>query len=168
MAGQIYVQTGWVVTDLDDAVKRWVSMGVGPFFVLRQVTADPFSIGGEPAILDIAVGLAQAGGIQIELIQPNDDRPSPYRETYLAGGGFHHFAARVDNLTSALEERRSHGAVVAQGTSMDMSFAYLDTRPSMGCMTELMEVGPQVDGLFKMIGDASVDWDGSEPVRRLG
>ena len=47
----------------------------------------------------------------------------------------------------------------------------LDRRPQtglLGGMMEVMEKTPEVEGLFEVIRAASVDWDGSDPIRSLG
>ena len=168
MPGQVYMQSGWVVRDLMAAAHSWLAMGVGPFFIIPKVEASEFQYRGSTASLNIGVALAQAGGIQIELIQPNGDSPSPYRDMFPQGEGFHHFAALVDDLDAAIELRRTQGALVARGVSGDMRFAYLDTRDRIGCMTELMQPGPEVQALFAMIDESSKSWNGADPIRFLG
>ena len=66
-------QNAWVVKDIEIACLRWADeMGVGPFF-LNEYPAGTFSdvtYRGEPADLAMKVAIAQAGPVQIELIEP--------------------------------------------------------------------------------------------------
>ena len=62
------------------AAGKWASVhGVGPFHVLPVVEQEAV-VRGEPAPVSIQVGVAQAGPVQIELIQQHCDRPSIFRE----------------------------------------------------------------------------------------
>jgi hypothetical protein len=84
------VQNAWVVPRLEDAIPGWVALGVGPFFVLER--AYPQALyRGTPVPLSFRAALAQAGDIQIELIEQTSDGPSAYRDMVPAGAtGFHH------------------------------------------------------------------------------
>ena len=48
------------------------------------------------------------------------------------------------------------------------TFAYVDTSPVLGHMTELLTYSDDIKGLFDMVVAASIDWDGSDPKRPLG
>ena len=48
------------------------------------------------------------------------------------------------------------------------TFAYVDTSPVLGHMTELLTYSDDIKGLFDMVAAASIDWDGSDPKRQLG
>ena len=81
LSNRTIIQNGWVVDDLFAAIKKWTDFyGVGPFWVSEQVVPDDVLYRGEPAHLDMKVALAQAGNVQIELIQQNSDGPSAYRD----------------------------------------------------------------------------------------
>lgn len=67
-----------------------------------------------------------------------------------------------------LERFRRQGlAVAAEGSFGDMRFAYIDTRSQLGPMTAVIEDRDSIKSIFKIIADASVDWDRSDPVRRF-
>jgi hypothetical protein len=90
-------QNAWVVDDLNAAMGRWVDeMGVGPFFVAEhgpQLTELQYR--GQPSELSMRVALAQAGPVQIELIQPTTNNACAYRDSVPPGTvGFHHVCAR--------------------------------------------------------------------------
>ena len=45
--------------------------------------------------------------------------------------------------------------------------AYVDTRPMIGCMTELMGRQGLAVQMFAATAAAAADWDGTDPVRDL-
>jgi hypothetical protein len=59
-------------------------------------------------------------------------------------------------------------AATGQVAGGGASFAYVDTSPVLGHMTELLTYSDDIKGLFDMIAAASIDWDGSDPKRPLG
>lgn len=164
------MQMAWVVNDLEASMQRWIEQqGAGPFYVMRHCNLSNVRYRGQPATVDIDVAIAQSGGVQIELIRQNDDLPSCYRDMYRQGEeGFHHICYLVDDLAGALAHFGKVGMPAAiEGNFGDVSFAYVDTRPGIGCMTELVGRHPDIEAFFKMIVDASLDWDGRDPIRYL-
>jgi hypothetical protein len=162
-------QAAWVVNDLEKAIQRWLNTGVGPFFVVPHSKVEHVSYRGAPATLDMSAGLAQAGPIQIELIQQHNDGPSAYRDMFPVGQeGFHHLCTMTNSFDADVQRYQSQGcAAVTQGSFGDMRFVYVDTRSSLGHMTEIIEDRDSIKRMFKLIADASVDWRGDDPIRYL-
>ena len=82
-------QNAWVVDDLEAACTAWVKqLGVGPFFITDYAPGAFHSVTylGAPSELAMRIGIAQAGPLQIELIQPITE-PSAYRMSVPAGSG---------------------------------------------------------------------------------
>jgi hypothetical protein len=172
MNGISYFQTAWLVNDIDEAMNRWLdAKGVGPFFVRRALRPTSLLYRGESSSLRFHVALAQAGGLQVELIQQVDEGPSAYRDVYPPGtGGFHHLGAYTDDLDADLERHAAAGvSVAALGTNAGVRFAYLDTRESVGFMTELIDrTGSEGQRKwFAEIAEANASWDGTDPVREV-
>lgn len=158
-------QVGYLVDDLDEAIRGWIDrLGVGPWTVFRNVELDG-AYRGEPTHVTMHVALGYQGETQIELIQPVNDAPSPYR-----GGdgkvllGIHHVAWLVDDLDARV------AALAASG--MDTRFtaanpttrvAYLADPATPGALIELIESAVTADLIVQGIA-ASRDWDGSNPV----
>jgi hypothetical protein len=164
------LQVAWVVNDLDKAMSRWLdTQSVGPFYVMRHCPLENVLYRGQPTTVDIDVGIAQAGGVQIELIQQNDAKPSCYRDMFAVGAeGFHHVCYFVDDLKGAIAHFAQRDQPVAiQGNFGAVEFAYVDSRSGVGCMTELVGRHPDIESFFKMIADAAVDWNGKDPIRTL-
>jgi hypothetical protein len=163
-------QVAWVVNDLEESIRHWLSTtGIGPFFVVAHSKVERITYRGEPAVLDMSAGLAQAGPIQIELIQQHNDGPSAYRDMYPKGReGFHHLCTMTTSFDADIDRYRTLGcAAVTQGAFGDMRFAYVDTRATLGHMTEIIEDRDSIKHMFKVIADASVGWHGEDPIRYL-
>ena len=161
-------QNAWVVDDIEAACMQWVSqLGVGPFFVSEYNDVfDDVAYRGEPAPLNMSVALAQAGNVQIELIQPKVERCA-YRDSVPAGQiGFHHMCVWTHDIAADTAYFESLGYPTANiGRAGETQFAYYDTRPLMGCMLEVVTQNPGIVARFAQIADAAQDWDGTDPIR---
>jgi hypothetical protein len=165
------MQNAFVVRDIAAAVEFWSGkVGVGPFYCLEHIQFGDVYFRGAPLRLDMSVALAQWGNLQIELIQQHDDTPSIYSE-FLArhGEGLQHLGVLTAALDEHLARLKPLGVEPVQwgATATGMRFAYVDTDRHAGGMIELVENGPAVQAFFEKIRAASVDWDGSRPLRRL-
>lgn len=164
-------QNAWVVDDLDAAMKKWVDeMGIGPFFVAEHgAQFTDLMYRGEPSELYMTVALAQAGPVQIELIQPTTDKPCAYRDSVPAGAtGFHHMCVWTKDIEADTRYFEGLGYAAANiGKAGFARFAYYDTRPLMGCMLEVVEHKPQIEALFGRIAEVCAGWDGKRPVRTM-
>lgn len=164
------IQAGFVVDDLNSAIGRWLkTANIGPFYIMRNVRPENGIYRGKPAPLEMDIAFAQAGPMQIELIQPLSPGPSMYRDSVPKGqDGFHHVCYFTDDIDGEFERFRVQDVPVAyQATFGQMRFAYFDTRAKIGCMTEVMEHDPIVEGMFEMIAQASIGWDGRNPIRSV-
>jgi hypothetical protein len=165
----LFFQAAWVVNDLEEAMHRWIKTArVGPFFVIPHQGVKETCYRGTPTPIDFSGALAQSGPMQIELIQQHSDTPSAYRDTFAAGEeGFHHMCSFVEDYDAEVEHYRQQGAALAFNGVVgdDMRFAYVDTRATLGFMTEIIEERQAARDLFKMVADAAIDWDGTDPIR---
>lgn len=163
-----FMQSAWVVPDLEAAMQRWIDVfRVGPFFINHDVKVDKARHRGRPTAPPIRIALAQAGPLQIELIEQAGDQPSVYRDSVPFGTeAFHHIAAFVDDVPGEIARYRAMGVELAyEGFFGEVHVAYLDTRAQMGIMVELFNHKPVMDDMFARIAAASVGWDGSRPIR---
>ncbi len=161
-------QNAWVVDDVEASCLRWVQeMGVGPFFVTEYTDQfQDMSYRGEPAQLSMIVALAQAGPVQIELIQPTVDRCA-YRDSVAPGTvGFHHMCVWTHDIDADTQYFADLGYATAnRGAAGDIQFAYYDTRPLMGCMLEVVTKSDSIVERFAEIARAAEGWDGKDPLR---
>ena len=161
-------QNAWVVDDAEATCRKWVEqMGVGPFFVTEYNNAfEHVTYRGEEAPLDMIVAIAQAGPVQVEIIEPRVARCA-YRDSVPAGtDAFHHMCVWTDDIEADTEYFEQLGYPAANiGAVGDIQFAYYDTRPLMGCMLEVVTRGPGIMERFAEIARAAENWDGSDPIR---
>lgn len=166
------MQNAFVVPDLDAAIDHWTRvMGVGPFFLLEHIAFAECRFRGKPANIDISVGIAYWGDVQIELIVQHNDTPSIYTEFRDRGlAGMQHMGVITSSVDDDLARLASRGieAVQEGRTALGIRFAYVATDFHPGGMVELIEGKRGVLAFFESMRAAARDWDGSDPVRRTG
>jgi hypothetical protein len=163
-----FFQMGFVVDDVIAAATRWALVhGVGPFHVIP--TFDQHAIyRGEQSTITCQVAVAQAGPVQIELIQQLCDRPSVFREWSRNGTCVFHQLATV---THEYEAKKAHlqnlGYALAGESTSSVRTAYLDTSADFGFYTEVVESTPGFLANLNKISRSAAAWDGTDPVRML-
>lgn len=165
-----FVQQAYVVDDIDAAMRRWhETWGIGPFYVLRHAQWENLRYRGQPATVDASFAMAQAGPVQIELCQQHNDARSCYRDAFEAGQeGFHHVATVTEDFDAEIARFADSGFDIAMdGTFGEMRFAYVDTRSIGGFMTEVISNWAPVNETHRMVAEAAMGWDGSDPIREL-
>jgi hypothetical protein len=164
-------QSAWVVDDIEAAALQWAEYaGVGPFFVseYNEGVLEETTYRGKPSPITMKTALAQAGDMQIELIQPTGNKRSAYRDTVPVGkAAFHHIAIWSNDLGADIAGYLAKGfEVAASGRAGGVvGFVYIDTSAALGHMIELVEDAEEIRSVFNMVADASKNWDGSSPVR---
>jgi len=160
-------QTAHVVPDVGAEIGRWLAVGVGPWFVLpaapqamryRDATVEPV----------LTIAFASSGALQVELIAPGDDVPSPYRDFLAAGHeGLHHHAWWTDDYDAAVGRVRAAGwTEVASGDGGGSArFCYLEPSGAPGTVVEVMELTDTSRWFMDHVRDAALDWDGTDPIR---
>jgi catechol 2,3-dioxygenase-like lactoylglutathione lyase family enzyme len=171
LPGNSIVQLAWVVNDLEEAAHRFSRIyGCGPFLMNRHIQLGNPCYRGEPVRTDFSTALAQAGEVQIELVEQHDDTPSVYRDLHPAGSeGFHHVAVLVPDVALEVERYRALGfATGVTGRFGTAEFAYVDTAPAIGHMIEILPDNDLLRGFFGAVRQAAETWDGSNPIREMG
>lgn len=165
-------QVGYVVKDIEQAMRHWSDvLGVGPWFYKEDVGTTEFRYYGKdsrPPQLSIA--LANAGDLQLELIQQRDDAPSLYRDSLQRSGECAQHVAiwtmdRFDEMAQAFRDR---GYVEGHGGRMGSRgrFSYFVHADLPSGMFELSELTGGKGEYFAEIRAASQAWDGADPIRR--
>lgn len=165
-------QNGYVVRDIGAALDHWVRvLGVGPWYYFERVKIDWFRHRGAPFDLEMSVALANSGDLQIELIQQRNAAPSMYREFLDAGReGLQHVAYWTTDYQAVYDRALSLGYRVGHEGQIGGEkgrFAYFDTEGHPGTVIELSDISGPKGSFFEMVRQASTDWDGSTPIRRL-
>lgn len=164
------MQLAFVPSDFDAALKHWTEvMGVGPFFLIENIHLDGMKYRGKPTDAVFTLALAYWGDMQIELIRPENDSPSIYSGEYAATDGLHHVCILVDDIAEARRIcARQNAEVVIEGKFGASEVIYVDPGQGTGHLVEILQQDKAGPDLFGMIKAASVNWDGSQPVRKLG
>lgn len=162
-------QLGFVVPDIEAAMQHWSEvMGVGPFFYNPQVPIEDYRYDGESHQPHNSVALANAGYVQVELIQCRNDVPSMYRDFTSAGNwGLQHTAYWTEDYDRDLQAMQDEGFRIRMSGKVGDNgrFAYFDRETHPGTVIELSEVKGPKGRMFQLIREASEGWDGRDPVR---
>ncbi len=143
-----FAQVGFVVNDIEETKKKFALLfgcKVPPTNPCGEYSVTQTKIYGEPAP-DASCVLAffdLTPGVQLELIQPNEE-PSVWRD-YLNeyGEGIHHIAFNVENADETAKKlQEEFGAVLEQeGNYGDGSgkYIYLSLQDTIKCRLELLQ-----------------------------
>jgi methylmalonyl-CoA/ethylmalonyl-CoA epimerase len=163
------MQIAFVPSDFDAAIAHWTQMmGVGPFFLIENIALEDMRYLGEPSDCVFTIALAYWGDMQVELIRQENDAPSIYRGC--EDGALHHTCVLTDDIETARNIAGAAGATILVEAKVgeDGAVLYVDTGGGPGSIVEILQPASGSAGLFAMIKAASVGWDGSDPLRKLG
>jgi methylmalonyl-CoA/ethylmalonyl-CoA epimerase len=165
------MQIAFLPKDFDAAVAYWTkTMGVGPFFLLENISIGEMRCMGERSDAVFSVAIAYWNDIQIELIRPENDSPAHYTGRYAVTDGPHHVCVVVDDIAQVRTTLEQAGAtLVVEGTVGDDGHViYADPGYGPGGMIEFYQPFTGGRQLFEVMKDAARTWDGSDPLRTLG
>ncbi|MFB3818673.1 MAG: VOC family protein [Candidatus Methylomirabilales bacterium] len=135
------LQAGIVVRDLQASMEAyWRTLGIGPWKVytyappmLREAT-----LRGRPAEYAMRIAHAQAGPLQLELIQPLAGGSIFAEHLDAQGEGLHHIQSRVEDIEGVLAAFRRLGVgVLMSGKFGEGEFHFLDTGGLLGVVYEI-------------------------------
>ena len=163
------MQIAFVPQDFDAAVRHWIGMGAGPFYILRNNQAEwheAYGVECRP-VLDIALG--QWGEMQIEIIRQKSNEKTVYSDWFdQRREGVHHTCITVEDLDEAKRRCMDAGCeIVIEGRVADSRWFYADTGGGPGTYLEVLQTGAGPGAMNQMLKDAHRDWDGGDPVREL-
>ena len=126
---------GYVVPDMERALKRWLSSGA---VLVVPPKLDP--------IQNVTCALlVLAGAVPVELVAPVEGGNNPVANRLSKGGGLDHVCIYVDNIHVSLAEQIASGAMCVvepvYGAVFDRLIAFVITRPGM--VLELMNRKPE-------------------------
>jgi hypothetical protein len=171
--GQI-VQMAYTVKDVQAAMRWWIDEAkVGPWFLLDSFKGAGHVYRGKPSTADVAIAMAFAGHMQIELIQPKDENPSVYRDLIQRRGhGFHHVGIGVApeelDAERVAYERRGYTVAFEAPVPSGGNVYYMDDGRNEPGFVELIPATAGMDELFTKYWRASIGWKGENPVRPFG
>lgn len=164
-------QLAYLPRDFDEAVRYWTqTMGVGPFSLMENVALGDCKYKGAATDAVFSIAIAYWGDVQIELVRAENDAPSIYTGEYAVTDGLHHVCIFVDSIAEARAACAQAGAqILVEGTvGADGAVIYVDAGGGPGTVIELLQNMTGAAGVFQMIKDVGVNWDGTEPLRKLG
>jgi hypothetical protein len=159
-----------VVDDLPSAAERFAAtFGAGPFLGLEHLVFDEVTFQGEPAVYDHSSAFGQWGPIIVELTQVYDAQPAGLRESLVTPGtGIGHVAWLADSLEDEVERLGTLGLTPFHtGRTGPASAVWFDGGSLLGHPVEVLQRREELEGFYGMIREASVGWDGSDPLRIL-
>lgn len=163
-------QVAYVVEDIEASMKAYVEhLGVGPWFVAGPFNPPKPVYRGKVVAPLFTLALAYSGDLMIELIQQHDDKPSVIREAIASRGyGFHHWGVVVRDFDEEVARYQRKGFEIAFSDTapMGMRVAYMDTMKVLPGMIELIEGNAAFEAAFNPIREASIGWDGRDPIRK--
>jgi len=165
-------QTAYFVPDIRraalDAHRRF---GAGPFFVLDRIQLSRGTHRGQDCPFVHSSAYGQWGSVMMELVQQDEEGPSPFRDMYAPGeSGLHHMATIVESLPAAYAHYRASGleVVTIAHTLTGTEFAFIDATRTLGHMIEVYEGSQGLRDFYAMVRRASEGWNGADPIRVLG
>jgi methylmalonyl-CoA/ethylmalonyl-CoA epimerase len=163
----------YLVDDLEAAVDDLVrKFGAGPFYVLRDVAFEQLTSRGEPATFAHDSAFGQCGAVPIEVMQVRRLEPERVRAAFaLTPARLHHTAyvvapGELEAARADLEQRGLPAFLHAKTGEIDSTMH--DGAATLGHHVELHADCQQLRDVFGMVRDASVGWDGREPLRAVG
>lgn len=167
-----HFQLGFVVPDLMSAASGWVQVfGVGPFHIMPR-SQSTCRYRGDEAAVDIQIGVAQAGPVQIELIQDFTDGVSVFGELADRHGrnrfGLHQVSTMTRSYDTKVARYLDRGYELAcEFTNPGQRVAFIDTVRDFGFYTEIVEEKPSFLTNLATIARTCETWDGTDPIRIL-
>jgi hypothetical protein len=157
-------QFGFVVPDLDVAIASWAALGIGPWFVTRDVKMSDCRYRGALAEPTLSIALANVGDVQIELIAQLDDTPSIYKEFLDAtGGGFNQVAYWVDDVEAVRDAAIAAGWTEVWSGDPGVRFSYLEHPDAPVTIVELTANSELTRGSNDAIREAARTWTVDQP-----
>ena len=134
------MQVGVVVRDMDKAIKRLESLGIGPFESMALPPDREEWYRGQPRKVNVKISMAQVGDVQLELIEPLEG-DSPHREFLDSKGeGVQHIMFSVEDFDKETARLTEGGAIELLRAKFPggPELAYLDLNVG-GIIVELVQ-----------------------------
>ena len=171
ITNQLFRQMAYVVPDIREAARKHSELfGSGPFFVAENIPFSSSVYRGKSMNFAHSAAFGQWGDMQVEFMQREDDQPSVLTDVLDRTGGnpsTHHKAIIIPNAREAAEAFEKAGYPIAWYGVMEVGIEVfmVDTIDLYGHMIELYKPCEKVEAFYAMVREASVDFDGTDPVR---
>jgi hypothetical protein len=162
-------QVAYLTDDIEGAMRAWVEKsGVGPFTWYRNLTL-PATHKGQETAIEMEVGIAFRGDLQIELIQQTNDAPSPYLVFFQQQRmGLHQIAFVTEDIDQSKQQAGDSGFEIITDINAPIGrYAYFQDPAMPENFYEFLEVGRDLAAYWQQCIDEARDWDGKNPVREM-
>lgn len=147
------IQVGIATYDLEEKIKNFEKVGIGPFQIVVDTQkglgapASNTKYFGEPTEIDVRVAVCNLDGLEIELIQPMDEKGSYAKHLREIGEGcIHHLGIQADDNAGFRQIMKDEGVRSEWKGDVDpklgVSFEYFDTRKLLGFCIEMFDPEP--------------------------
>jgi hypothetical protein len=165
------VQIAYFVSDIREAAARMnTTFGAGPFHIIERIQLAKGEHRGRDCPFVHSSAYGQWGNVMMELVQQDEEGPSPFRDMYGPGEqGLHHVATFVDDVGAAIAAYAEHGLPLAARaeTLTGTEFAFIDATATLGHMIEIYVPDKGLRGFYDFVRQSAHEWDGADPIRLL-
>ena len=164
------MQLAFVPGDFQATIDHWLRCGAGPFFVLDNAVFNDLAFSGHPTRIQLTVAFGYWGDMQIEIMRQDNDAPSVYSRWRNAGReGLHHVAVVVDDVEPARSACVEAGARIVLDAAPPRGGRVIYAEVSQDePLLEFITYTPERKAFYEMMRNAHRDWDGANPIRRVG
>jgi hypothetical protein len=162
-------QIGFVSPDIDRSISYFLdAWNVGPWYVLRKVASHVFCK-GEWRDLEVSLALANAGDLQLEIIQQHNGSPSVYLDSLQRLSStlhMQHIAVWSDDFARTKAEALARGWTTVLETDPGPGESCYVVHP--GCSEVCVEISdrsPYKEHVRNLIREVCSTWQGEAPVR---
>lgn len=143
MQNNIMIQVGVIVRDIEKSAHNYAEVfgiEVPSVSITDIVDKAETEYRGESTPARAKLAFMQMGGMQLELIEP-DEHPSTWREFLDAHGeGIHHIAFGVKGMKETIAFLDNNGMpMVQKGEYTGGRYTYIDSSDKLGLIMELLE-----------------------------
>jgi hypothetical protein len=165
-------QIAYIVEDIHVAMERFTkTLHVGPWFLMQSVQINNATYRGKATEFTGSLAAGNAGHVMIELIHQSNDAPSVFTEViHTRGYGLHHQGIAVRNYDEQMAAYKALDYELAFYSETDLPNrnAYMDTHGEFPFFIEVIEATESLEAIFTGVYQASVDWNGKNPIRDFG
>jgi methylmalonyl-CoA/ethylmalonyl-CoA epimerase len=138
------VQVGFVVKNVQETAERFsIDFGLGPwtFYLNGPQNVKDQTVNGERCDHSWKTAVGHIGSIEIELIEPLDDRSIYAEHLKNKGEGIHHLQLRVDDYDKSRSDIGAKRCPEMGSGIMDgIRFSYFDTETPLKFITEIVSL----------------------------
>jgi hypothetical protein len=136
------LQISIVVDNIDIFIKRYEECGIGPWKILSFDSSNckDMMVRGKPASFGMKAALCDMYAVQLEMIEPTDDRSVYWEFLKKHGPGLHHIACAAGKSyeeTVAVMKNRGNDILTSGSRIGGKSFGYIDALNDLGIIIEL-------------------------------